>query len=719
MIAAVSDRWHSFWYYPNGQAKLQTLFTNPIFWVFLVFKLVAGSLLASDYLTKLFMPFLEQFAGHPLQNPYAYFWQAGDARMFPYPAFMLYILSLPRLLVEPFGAAHWPEYLKLFMYRLPLIGADIAILAILMRWSRDRGQRVLLLYWASPVLFYISYMHGQLDAIPLALLFLALFELFNERLNHSAIALGLGLAAKTHLVIAIPFFLLYIWRHQDRLRPPLQFALLTILTFILPNLPYLASPGFIEMVFHNAEQQKLTSVALSFAGSATEFYIIPAVFLLLLFKALQITVQNRDLFLMFLGFSFGILLFFITPMPGWYFWVIPFFAYFYARAPKGQAFLLISLQAAYIFYFAVKPDSDFIALFHNITSNGSIHASFYKAIAEHSFDPQFINNAAFTLLQTLLAANCAWIYWRGINGVQKNKLTSGLFLLGVSGDSGSGKTTLTTSLQSLFTPRFMSVVCGDDMHKWQRGDDKWKELTHLDPRANALHEEVGYLAALKQRRTIYRRHYDHATGKFTQDIPIAPKPLMIFEGLHSFYLKPAREMMDLKIFIKPDEHLLLHRKLVRDMTTRGYSKEKVLENIERRLKDAEKYIKAQERNADIVISFRLKSSLEILGDVTQDPAVWLQLALTNNFFLDPLIEDIANALPGQVRHSYDTEDRQTIEFDASIPTTTLAYLGEKHIPGLQDLGIYAPVWQSDWSGLLQLLITYCIFHESNPAYAGT
>jgi uridine kinase len=663
------------------------------------------------------MPFLEQFAAHPLQDPYATFWQAGDARAFPYPAFMLYVLVLPRLLLQPFGAEHWPIFLKLFIYRLPLLFADVTILFILTRWSQGRIRKILWLYWASPVLLYISYMHGQLDVIPLALLFVALFELFNERICRSAIALGLGLAAKTHLFVAIPFFLLYIWRHQDRLRPMVVFLLLTIVAFLLPNLPYLAHTGFIDMVFHNAEQQKLTSVALSFSGSASEFYIIPAVFLLLLFKALQISVQNRDLFLMFLGFSFGILLFFITPMPGWYYWVLPFFAYFYARGPKEQMVFPIILQIAYLLYFAVKPDSDFSTLMQAVSPNIA-KGTIYQVIADHGYDAAFVNNIAFTLLQTLLAINCAWIYWRGIKGVQKNKLTSGLFILGISGDSGSGKTTLTESLQSLFTPRCMAVVCGDDMHKWQRGHDKWKELTHLDPRANALHEELGYLAALKQRRTIYRRHYDHDTGTFTDDLPIVPRPIVAFEGLHSFYLKPAREMMDLKIFIKPDEDLLLHRKLVRDITIRGYSREKVLENIQRRLDDAEKYIKAQERNADLVISYKLKAAIAEAGDFSSEPPVWLQVTLSNNFFLDPLMEDIANLLPGSIRHYYDAEDRQKIEFDQPLSASMIAFLGEKHIAGLQDLGIYAPLWQADWGGLLQLLVAYCIFQESGKDYAG-
>lgn len=52
------------------------------------------------------------------------------------------------------------------------------------------------------------------------------------------------------------------------------------------------------------------------------------------------------------------------------------------------------------------------------------------------------------------------------------------------------------------------------MHKWQRGHEKWNELTHLDPKANNLHEEIYYyyLKRLKMRRKISKRIYDHNIG---------------------------------------------------------------------------------------------------------------------------------------------------------------------------------------------------------------
>lgn len=704
-----------FWYDPKGTAKLAVLYAAPLFWIILALKLCAGSLFASDFLSNLFIPFLEQFAAHPTQDPYAAFLEAGQANAFPYPAFMLYIMGLPRLLLGAVLDVEVYPYLQLFIYRLPLLLADIAIIAILVRWSRDKVHNLLWLYWASPVLFYISYLHGQLDIIPIALLFLALYWLFKERLILAALTLGLGLATKTHLVIAVPFFLIYAWRQKESLRPLISFTGVMALAFITPNIPFWDSAAFQEMVFFNSTQKQLTVASLSFAQGAS-FYLILGAYLLLLFKALQITVQNRDLFLMFLGFSFSALLLFVVPMPGWYFWILPFLAYFFAKAKGHQALMLWGLQAAYFFYFFSTKGADYLNIFQFVSPEFSQGTTLFAFLQNNGIDPTVLVNCTYTTLQTTLLIICAWVYRRGVRSYQKHKLTSRSFLIGISGDSGSGKTTLAATLSALFTPRNVTVVCGDDMHKWQRGHQKWGEMTHLDPRANELHHELQYITALRMRRTVHRRHYDHNTGQFTEALPIKPRPLVVFEGLHSFYLKSTRSMMDLKIFIKPDEELLLHRKVMRDTEKRGHSKDKVMESIAHRKDDAKKYIEIQERNADITVSYKLKAPLNTaVGDKNVEPELTLCITAPNSYYFDPLIADLGSVLEDKLSHTYEEDDRQTIAFDAPVQREVIEALGEKHITGLQDLAIYDPEWQDGFDGILQLFLAWCIFTRSKEA----
>lgn len=697
----------------SNTPKLTDVLRDPFFWGIALLKLLAGSLLASAYFSNFFIPFLEHFATHPFQNPYDFFWAHKDVRAFPYPAFMLYVLVALRLLMAPLGAAGWPLAAKFLIYHIPLFVADFAIFSVFICWLRPRSHRVILLFWGSPVLFYISYIHGQLDVIPISLLVVSLYLLFKEKPDYSAVLLGLGLASKTHLILTVPFFLLYIWRHQVSLNSLLRYLGITVVAFVVPNLPFIFDHGFRNMVFLNTEQEKIVLFWLALTPNSPQFYIIPAVYVLLLFYACMITVQNRDIFFMFLGFSFGVLLLFITPMPGWYFWVIPFLSYFFAKASFGQSFLFAALQLSYFVYFAFSPTSDFFQVFQFVLPDVASRPNLFEFLSTKGYNASVFTNAAFTVMQTLLVANCAWIYRGGIRGLQNNKLSSRTFLIGIAGDSGSGKSILSQNLQRLFTPSYITTLCGDDMHKWQRGHAKWQEYTHLNPKGNELHQELAYIAAIRQNATIHRRHYDHDTGLFTEAVTISPKPLMVLEGLHAFFLKPARDMIDLKIYMHPDDELLLHWKIQRDIVKRGYSKKQVIASVAARRSDAENYVKVQANAADIVFVFHPRNPIgSSLGDFGYEPELSLKIRISNHFCLDPLVGGIAELDLVGVDHCYCDEDWQTLEFTLPVPLVALAKIGEKYVPGFQDFGLYAPAWCDGWEGLLQLIVAYCIFHDS-------
>jgi uridine kinase len=687
-----------------------TIIHSKAFWSILILKICAAWFFGSSYLTGLFIPFLETFVSAPHRSVYDVFWSSGQAASFPYPAAMLYIMALPRWLLLQLGVSWAAENFLLFIYRIPILLADIAIFLVLSRWLRQKVKLILWLYWASPVLFYINYLHGQLDAIPMALAFLSIYLMFSGRLSASAVLLSLAIAAKMHMLLILPFALLYLWQDNLRMAQVLRFLAIVVCVFLIVNLPFIFSNGFIHMVFLNAPQNKIGMAAVSTGSSDVVFYLIPALLMTLVTYSFHIQIRNRDLFLIFIGVSFGIILLFIPPVQGWYYWVLPFFIYFYARISYPYLLLLLALQACYFLYFWLIPDSDFTALLHTASIEPGSPA--YSMLALWGVPVNVAVNIAFTGLQTVLFLSCAVMYYRGIYLPQRNKLTSRPFMLAVAGDSGAGKSTISSGMLSLLGARQASVICGDDMHKWQRGHERWSELTHLDPRANELHTELEYLKTLRQNRLIWRRHYDHNTGKFTDELPINPRPVMVLEGLHSFYLKPARDLFDLKIFVKPEPSLLLHRKVVRDIKKRNYTKEKVISSIESRRKDSEKYIVTQERYADIIISFMLREeiSFEEIGNPDLVINEWLRVTISNEYFMDPIVTDFLSLLPDGVKHYYDENDLQVLDFDVPPTRDDIIFLGEKYVSGLQHFGIYDPDWHEGWQGVIQLLIGYCVFH---------
>ena len=676
-----------------------------LFWAVLALKLAAAGMFSGWNYAHLFVPFIEAFVRHPLDSPYDAFWAAHRPDAFPYGPVMLAAVSLPRLALAMAGVQALPLHALLFVDRLPVLLADLAILLVLGRWLRQRVHRVLWLYWANPVLFYINYLHGQLDVLPMGFTLIAAYYLFSGRPGRSAALLGLAVATKAHMVLILPFALIWLWQEHRRWRPVLRYAGIAIAVMAALLLPFLASHGFVQMVFLNAQQDKVLALALPAGG--LRLYPVPAVIVVLLCAAWQMRIGNRDLFVLFLGAAYGALLLFIPPAPGWYYWVMPWFVYFYARIDRAWLAAFALLHLAYFAYFAVIPGSDYLTLWPG-ADGGSLAAM----AAARGIDPAMLANLAFTLLQTALLVNCALVFDRGVRRPQRSRLRARPYMLGIAGDSGSGKTTLAEALQHLFGPTRLDVICGDDMHRWQRGDERWQDLTHLDPRANELHAELDYLKALRRNRRIQRRHYDHDTGQFAEAVAIDPRPVIVYEGLHTFYLRSARELYDLRLFVRPDPVLVTHRKIVRDMARRNYTKAEVIAAIAARADDSARYIAAQAQHADLVVAILLATTPEDQAIGTADArfAEQLQLTLSNEFFLDPLLADLAAILPDGVHHHYDGNDRQVIVFDEALTAGEVQVLGERHVTALEHLGLYDPGWLDGWSGLVQLFTAYCMFH---------
>ena len=128
--------------------------------------------------------------------------------------------------------------------RIPLILADISILVLLSRFLNGMEKKLLKYYWLSPVLIYVTYIHGQLDVIPIMFLLLSVYFLFKKKLMYASVILGLGMALKTNLLLIIPFCLLFLWKgnNEKKLANIVLFFLGALGIFFLLNLPYLQSP---------------------------------------------------------------------------------------------------------------------------------------------------------------------------------------------------------------------------------------------------------------------------------------------------------------------------------------------------------------------------------------------------------------------------------------------------------------------------------------------
>lgn len=675
-----------------------------LFYFGLLLKICLGTFFASEILIELFIPFIDYFVSNGFANPYEYFFRLSNISYFPYPALMLYILSLFNLLLGWILPNN--KVFMLFIYRLPLICADIFIYSVIKSWLKEKyHNKVIYFYWFSPVLIYISYVHGQLDVIPIAFLFGSLYYLFEEKIVLSVLFMGMALSTKTIIILVLPFYGLYFFSKYENKLVAISIFVMMFVIFILFNIPYLFDDAFFQMVFQNQEQSKFFDATVSLQGLTV--FLTPASLLILFVRGALIKIYNRDIFIMFLGFSFSLILLFIPPMPGWYFWLIPFLSYFYIRGEGRSCFLFFGLQFFYLLYFMMIKDSDYLSLMQGFISDQTV----YNHLVSMKIDAAKVLDLTFTMLQTTLLINCFWLYLRGLENYSNHKITSSPFLIGIGGNSGAGKTILADAIFKLFTSQNTTVIHGDDMHKWQRNHENWSKITHLHPKANYLYREISLLKKLKSGRQIFRRHYDHNTGEFTLEDSVAPKNIIVFEGLLPFYLLSQRELYDLKIFVKPTLDLLYHWKIIRDQGRRGYSKDKVIDIIKKRESDSKKYVETQLDSADIVIEVFPMHKIKNIGSLTEEIVLYYCLTLSNEVDMEFLVETLERIETLKITHEYAAEDVQKIIIQGTITDELLYKISSDYIYQLSDLGVNTFNIPKGLFGLLIVMLAYYIFEK--------
>lgn len=170
--------------------------------------------------------------------------------------------------------------------------------------------------------------------------------------------------------------------------------------------------------------------------------------------------------------------------------------------------------------------------------------------------------------------------------------------IAICGDSASGKSVFARLLASKLGDSVI-LEC-DRYHRWERNHPMWQNCTQLHPTANDLDLLNNDILALKDGKTLWRRNYDHATGKFTAPHEIKPARNIIVCGLHVFACHG--DPFDLKIYLDPSQDLKTRWKIDRDTHKRGYTREQVLAQIERRKSDYKLYVEPLRDSADIVIN---------------------------------------------------------------------------------------------------------------------
>ena len=176
-------------------------------------------------------------------------------------------------------------------------------------------------------------------------------------------------------------------------------------------------------------------------------------------------------------------------------------------------------------------------------------------------------------------------------------------ILGIVGDSAAGKTTLSAGIADILGRDRVAIMCTDDYHSYDRAQRAANGISALDPLGNYVDIMEQHLRLLKRGRPILKPVYNHSGGTLDAPEYLEPKPYIIVEGLLGYTTRAMRTCYDVKLYLDPDEDLRVRWKVDRDTRKRGYSREQVLEQLEKRKHDSPAFIQPQRKFADIVVRF--------------------------------------------------------------------------------------------------------------------
>lgn len=387
-------------------------------------------------------------------------------------------------------------------------------------------------------------------------------------------------------------------------------------------MPFLFSDGFIEMVLFNDKNSLIFDSAFAI-GKLNLLLPILSILIIYMHFFNQAKINN-DLLFFYFGILFACILLLVYPSPAWYLWAIPFICIYFINAKNfNKALMLyITFSFAYLVFFIFFYHGDYADIY---VLNKPLNLKI-----EH----KNLSDISYTILESILLCIIYVFYKHGIksNSIYKRKQN---LSIGIGGDSGAGKSTLLNLLKNMLGDRLLCLE-GDGEHKWERGNSAWEKFTHLDPKANLLHNQSDFITELKNNNAIYRRDYDHTSGKFSTPQLLKPKPFLVIAGLHPFYLPKMRKSLDLKIYLDTDENLRIHWKILRDKA-RGHSKKSVELAIAKREQDKQKYITPQKAFSDLIISFSTQEAIEI-GNKNTKINLALHITLNASVNLAPLLE---------------------------------------------------------------------------------
>jgi uridine kinase len=632
-----------------------------------IFLRVIVYLLASrGFATDYFYPFVGSLSlsADPWSD-----WLRSNGRVdaFPYGMILLIIVKIVYQL-ETLAVLMLPLLPKGTAFLLLLLMIDSLIYSTI---KRKEGISTATFYFLSPIAIYVSFFYLQTDVIVGILLFLFAISLSDTKVKSSGVFLGCAIGCKYGVIIVIPFMLAFALVNVRFRTSILRVFIYALPVASLSYIPALWSESFRKMVLQTSEANQVYAMGLKL-GEVT-FFVFPGIYLLLLIWIWRSGRSNLKVLMGFIGTALFSLSLTSTTAVGWHLWGL------------SLLILLSSWQKNEIFVaFLIL---QLLVVVRDISSGNPTWFGL-------NLQNQQIENMSFTLSAIL---GFSWVLSNLARLVSRSdilKLNRRPIFVAIAGNSGVGKDTLAESITKVFGKQGVTFLSGDDYHKYERGNKRWRTKSHLNPAQNDLADWKIDIHNAISRKPITKSEYDHSIGRFTPAFQVKPRDFIVSQGLHALDSEISKHA-DLKVFMEMDDKTRMQLKIRRDISKRGRSIDSIKSELELRKQDYERYVLPQREIADIIVEQRIKAWSR------EEDISTLIIRIKESIFADYLMRIL---FPHFQNMQILVKPYQVAEFHFStvslVSSETIYLLLEKNLESFSELSIKREQVQSGALGII-------------------
>ncbi len=180
-----------------------------------------------------------------------------------------------------------------------------------------------------------------------------------------------------------------------------------------------------------------------------------------------------------------------------------------------------------------------------------------------------------------------------------------MLIIGIAGGTGSGNTTVVNKIINSLPAGEVAVLPQDSYYKDSSHVpvEERSKINFDEPAAIEWSLLVEHIRQLKEGRDIEMPTYSYLTcTRQEETVTVAPREVVIVEGILVLTDPVLREMMDVKVFVDADADERLIRVIARDCVERGRTPIMVLNRYQDVLKPMhEMYIEPSKRYADLIV----------------------------------------------------------------------------------------------------------------------